>query len=330
MKVIVKAVAGSHLFGTNTPSSDKDFKGVFIPSAREILLGDYPDTITQKTNNSGLKNESTDTDIELYSLRKFLKMCIKGDTASLELLFSPDSAIIESTKEWTLIKSHTQKLISRSITGVLGYARHQAAKYGAKGSRLGELSNLNDKLKELSKTQGFNKISTVFDELKDSIKSYNYIRAIKMQNPAKKVEEVDGIEILGAKFDSHTSITTLSKWCSDKFKEYGHRAREAKNNNGVDWKALSHSARCSIQAKELLSTGKITLPHTGENLKLLMDIKQGNYDFSKVDILLDDLLKEVEDLAETSSLPDKVDEEFTKDLLASIYRAVIFVDLLKP
>ena len=29
MKIIVKAIAGSHLFGTNTPTSDKDYFGIF-------------------------------------------------------------------------------------------------------------------------------------------------------------------------------------------------------------------------------------------------------------------------------------------------------------
>lgn len=37
MKVLVKCVAGSHLFGTNTENSDKDYKGVYIPDADSIL-----------------------------------------------------------------------------------------------------------------------------------------------------------------------------------------------------------------------------------------------------------------------------------------------------
>lgn len=45
MKILVKAVAGSHLFGTNTEKSDKDFKGVFLPSADDILLGKFDQTV---------------------------------------------------------------------------------------------------------------------------------------------------------------------------------------------------------------------------------------------------------------------------------------------
>jgi len=34
---VVKIKFGSHLYGTTTPSSDMDFKSVFIPTREEIL-----------------------------------------------------------------------------------------------------------------------------------------------------------------------------------------------------------------------------------------------------------------------------------------------------
>lgn len=38
MDLIVKMKFGSHLYGTNTEDSDVDYKGVFLPSKKEILL----------------------------------------------------------------------------------------------------------------------------------------------------------------------------------------------------------------------------------------------------------------------------------------------------
>ena len=95
MTTLVKVVAGSHLFGTNTEKSDKDYKGVYLPSGYEILLGSYPETISSSTGDSQSKNSSTDVDIELYSLKKLLKMVVNGDTAAIELLYTPDYLIIE-------------------------------------------------------------------------------------------------------------------------------------------------------------------------------------------------------------------------------------------
>lgn len=49
MKTIVKTIAGSHLFGLNTENSDTDYKGIYLPSAEQILLSSYPETISQST-----------------------------------------------------------------------------------------------------------------------------------------------------------------------------------------------------------------------------------------------------------------------------------------
>jgi len=39
MNIIVKMKFGSHLYGTATVDSDLDYKGVFLPSKKEVLLG---------------------------------------------------------------------------------------------------------------------------------------------------------------------------------------------------------------------------------------------------------------------------------------------------
>ena len=74
MKILMKAVAGSHLFGLNTPSSDKDYKGIFLPSAEEILLQRVPKTRNTTTGQKDAKNTAEDIDVELYSLGKFFEM----------------------------------------------------------------------------------------------------------------------------------------------------------------------------------------------------------------------------------------------------------------
>lgn len=77
MKILVKAVAGSHLFGTNGPQSDKDFKGVFLPSAEDILLGKFDQTIHQSTNNAvGQKNTKDDIFVVFGEYYGYPECCI--------------------------------------------------------------------------------------------------------------------------------------------------------------------------------------------------------------------------------------------------------------
>ncbi len=56
MNILIKTYAGSHLFGTSTPESDTDYKGIYLPSSEQILLGNYPETIQQTTGASDEKN----------------------------------------------------------------------------------------------------------------------------------------------------------------------------------------------------------------------------------------------------------------------------------
>jgi predicted nucleotidyltransferase len=70
MRILCKIIAGSHLFGTNTPKSDLDYKGVFIPSADDILMNTYKHTDVSSTNDKyGSKNTSEDIDLEMRLMK---------------------------------------------------------------------------------------------------------------------------------------------------------------------------------------------------------------------------------------------------------------------
>ena len=100
MNIVVKAIAGSHLFGTNTPQSDTDYKGVFIPDAKDILLQRAKKSISTKTGSNESKNTKDDIDVEFYSLQKFMEMLAQGQTVAIELLFTPANMILEKSPLW--------------------------------------------------------------------------------------------------------------------------------------------------------------------------------------------------------------------------------------
>ena len=49
MKIIVKMKFGAHLYGTATPDSDMDYKGIFLPTKEELLLGRVPKSYNYST-----------------------------------------------------------------------------------------------------------------------------------------------------------------------------------------------------------------------------------------------------------------------------------------
>ena len=54
--IVVKMKFGSHLYGTATPKSDIDYKGVYLPSREEILLGKIPKCHSYSSGNDMSKN----------------------------------------------------------------------------------------------------------------------------------------------------------------------------------------------------------------------------------------------------------------------------------
>jgi predicted nucleotidyltransferase len=71
MNFLIKLKFGSHLYGTNTPSSDLDIKGIYLPKAKDILLQRIaPVCSFSRPKDHGEKNSADDVDQEFYSPSK--------------------------------------------------------------------------------------------------------------------------------------------------------------------------------------------------------------------------------------------------------------------
>ena len=134
MKMITEMVFGSHLYGLETPTSDKDYKGIFLPHPRDILLGKAPKTIDTSTGDKSSKNTVDDVDRQLYSLTKFISLACDGDTVALDMLHASDDKLIANSEIWQYIRANRWRFYTTELTGLFGYVRKQAAKYGVKGS----------------------------------------------------------------------------------------------------------------------------------------------------------------------------------------------------
>jgi hypothetical protein len=305
MKILVKAVAGSHLFGTNTPSSDHDYKGIFLPSADDILLGKFDQTIHQKTNNTNTKNTKDDVDIEFYSLDKFF---------AWELLFTPDEFIIEKHPLWDTIRADAPKFVNKKVDAFIGYCRQQAHKYGVRGSRMDTLE----------------RVIRIFDQYDDWVElceidqlHFNYILSLEHVEFKPDKNGKDLLHICGKKFGMNTDIGYISQPLEKYYKEYGERSRKAKDNEGIDWKALSHAVRVCMQAISLLTYGKIELPMNQRNVWLLKKIKAGEMTFGEVAEAIEMYQDELLEAVEESTLPEQPNLEAFQDVQKRIYTMVV-------
>lgn len=314
MKILFKTKFGSHLYGTNTPSSDEDFKGVFQVPLRDIILRKDSDTIHEDVKvTEGVKFKQGDTNVEWIELRRFLKDAMGGQTYALDMIFSPNEHHEVTSPEWQYVIEHRSKLLSRHVAPYIGYCRQQAGKYGLKGSRLGELIRVIDHLRQFKAKrrlgeclEGFVSSEFVYPETKIHIHA----------KEKKKIPE-DFLCVLGKYFPLTRYVDEILSALELMDKEYGERARLAQENKGVDWKAISHAYRCCYQLIDLAEKHEIVFPLV--QAPYLKSIKAGDISYSIVQEELPILMQQAIDAVEVSTLPEQPDREFWEEFIISTY-----------
>lgn len=320
MKIVMETVFGSHLYGLNTPTSDKDYKGIFLPHPRDILLGKAPKTIDTSTGDKSSKNTVDDIDRQLYSLPKFISLACDGDTVALDMLHADDSKLIANSEIWQYIRANRWRFYTTELTGLFGYVRKQAAKYGVKGSRLAALREVYDVLQETDNAHydenATSLINTKVSDIVDKLPTNEFCRAILHYSEKGGMQNF--YEVLGRKFQYTITVAEMKKSVYKLWDEYGERARQAEANNGIDWKALSHALRGGLQLISIYKHGDIVYPL--EESQLLKDVKAGTKPFAFVQEKLEEIMGEVERLAAISDYPKEVDREFWNDFIERVYR----------
>lgn len=332
MRRIVRIKFGSHLFGTATPLSDIDYKAVFVPAARDILLQRVKGThSTQRPKAEGEKNYAGEIDEEAYSLQKWLGLVADGQTVALDMLFAPDWALTEPpAAEWREIAANRHRLLTRKAAAFVGYCRQQANKYGIKGSRVAAsreaLRILESALAERGTTA---KLGEIEPTIAVAVAGAEHMALLDIEGAT----DVHGTrrtvrhwEVCNRKMPLTQTIKASAEIMRRLVNEYGHRALQAERQEGVDWKALSHAVRVATEAIELLETGTVTFP--APNAAHLLDIKTGKLPYQQVAEEIDNLLPAVEGAAARSPLPDEPDRQWIDDFVASTYRSAIFAGAL--
>ena len=114
-------IRGSHAYGTNIPTSDTDYSGVFVQNLDSILGISYVDQINDDKN-----------DIVIYELRRFLELLAKNNPTVLELLNTPEDCVVYKHPLFDKILENKDNLLTKICANSFGgYAKEQISK--AKG-----------------------------------------------------------------------------------------------------------------------------------------------------------------------------------------------------
>ena len=115
--MLVKHYAGSHAYGTSTPTSDVDFRGVFIADPINIRTPFY------KVEEV---SDSSEQDTKFYELNQFMRLAIDCNPNIIETLFVNREDVVFSTPAYELLREFAPALLSAKIAFTTsGYAHGQ-------------------------------------------------------------------------------------------------------------------------------------------------------------------------------------------------------------
>ena len=350
--IIFKAIVGSQSYGTSTPTSDVDYKGVYMQSIDELIGFGYVQQIDVT------KDEC------YYEVRRFLQLLQSGNPTVLELLYSPSDCIVTSSPHFELIVANRDKFITKKcLKSFGGYAVDQINKARGLDKKMNyEKDKITRKdvldfcyvmaedgfktipIKTWLKKEGLKQQHvglSKLDHFRDCYSVfYDHIADMKSDNPRfegggfgyRGIIGEDSNEVRTSNIPRYAiKETTLyfnreeySMHCMD-YKDYEtwlenrntQRFVDVKSHNQkIDGKNVLHCRRLLDMAMEIAATGTVQVKRP--NADYLLSIRRGEVNLEEIISQAEKDILVVYEAYKNSSLPDEVDSVFVNDLLLEI------------
>jgi hypothetical protein len=313
--LLAEIVSGSHLFGTSTPTSDRDFKVIYIPDLNQVLLERRSAIINKRPE--GVSDDdimpADESEYEFVPLKTFAEHFFEGQTYAIESAFviafsnnenkqfvnCYDARIVEFCHE--LIND----FLTDDITKMIQYAMSQAELYGARASRLNSVEAIIE-LIEHELTEGLLDVSNTLGSIESKLTKLQseFIFMTEIKDTKTGYDKMPALSVNNRTYALTTKVGHFLNAMKGLRDKYGERVRKSQGDE-VDWKALSHAIRITEEALEILTVGKINFPR--ESAKHLLDIKNGKIPFDRVKAEFEELNERVTNAQQITNLPFKDD-----------------------
>lgn len=315
-KVLMKGLYGSRLYGTHTPNSDTDIRGIFIPTPWELLMGNGEQIISKATKPHHHSASGVgDIDTTLFTLQSFVEKALSGDTGAFDMLHAPSSAFSQTSPEWEFLRANRSKFYTCKLQGLFGQVAVEAERYGIRGVRATALEEVVKILNTIDIGPD--------DKLGDIVHLLpldgNYTRVIT------DVTQRVGSQQFYIVLDKKAQFTIKAEMFRDQimhwWKGYGDRTKKIQRGGGVDWKAMGHAVRIGYQLLDIYEKGTYTFP--GEHVFEVRDIQAGQWSLGETQDLIQQIIVDVKTASATSGLPEQPDSDFWNNWVFDIYRNTI-------
>jgi len=329
--IVLECISGSRAYGLDTPTSDTDIKGVFVLPKKDYYGLNYIEQINNESN-----------DIVFYELGRFMELLSCNNPNILELLNTPENAII--WKHPFLDEIETDKILSKLCKDTFGkFAYSQIKK--AKGLKKKIVNPVDEQRKSILDFCFVNYQNGAIPLLKYlELKNWNQENCGLVNIPSmrdvyglyySKSEDYKGImrkensnevclssipknlEQEGLLYFNRDGYSTYCKdyreywdWVSKRNEErYRNTQSHGKN---YDAKNMMHVFRLLEMACEIGRERKINVKRP--NRDFLLSIKSGKYEYEELLIMSDKLQEEMEQSFEQSTLPEAPNREYINEM----------------
>ena len=297
---------GSHLYGTNTPTSDEDFAGIFMPDENMVFGFERTEEVdlSVKSKREDGKNDKDAIDIKYYEFRKFVKLAMDNNPNIIEMMFVPESNIVFSSEYGKQLLNYAHLFPHAGLKQkFLGYAFSQKHKMVIRTESYHALENAKEWLNEYIKTVEDGKILLV--QLLDKCLPFFTVKG-------------DNIKCGDLNFQRHFMLKKIKKMIDERLSKATNR-KDLLTTYGYDTKFASHLVRLMLEGIELLKTGELHFPL--KECNLILDIKNGKYKMTDVLKMAEDYEKQIEDVYITTQLPKYPRYNEIQDLVKSMIKS---------
>ena len=311
--IILLGVSGSYGYGTNREGSDVDLRGIAL-NGRSDLLG--LDTFEQF--------EDRITDTVIFSFMKIIGLLINCNPNTIEILgLDDDQYVIRNGMGQELLDNRAIFLSKRAAASFGHYA----------GSQLRRLQNAiaRDSLTQSEREKHImNSVTNALNDFNERHRNYNG-SSVRLYIDDAVTDDLDTEIFVDGEFRHYPlrqyneMINTLTNVIHD-YSKIGERNKK-KDDRHLNKHAM-HLVRLFMMGINILENGEINTRMKGDDLKLLLDIRDGKYMSESKLIpeffeIVSDYERCFEEAADKSDLPSEPDKKVIAELVESFnYRAV--------
>jgi uncharacterized protein len=342
---IFECLAGSHAYGTNTPESDVDIRGVCVLRDPSYYIG-------MGINRFEQKDKWEDCgDKVIYDLRKALSLMADCNPNMLDLAFCDERHHLFVADSWRKILEKRDCFLSKRVRySYGGYAYSQIQRIrGHRSYLLKPLQNKPERVKFglperklVSKEQAGAyqwllakimkdsiEVMKISPEAREELMGINYIGAVQSGVPEDAMQTVK--EVTGAS-DEWVEAIMREKRYENALKDYNSYQSWRENRNkkrqamedkaGYDTKHGMHLVRLFRMGIEILETGKVNVLRP--DWEELLAIRNGEWPFEKIEEYAEACDEKLTVLYKTSTLPKESNRKAVDEVCVEVIKREVF------